>query len=248
MRLSSHASRWLLLTSLFVTLAGCNAPGPRSSPPSNPLGYLPARGADLMDLFELNVGAGTGLFVGAAVEPIRFGGGKYDASKLGMDGRCVGTWEEQREEIFMIHAINWWRKQPLAGNAYLFDPEAMRRFNPSRAPDDFTRPRFYEPWGWVLRMNDWEKPWLDVGVEANLIFFNLDVGFSPQETVDFLLGIFTVDVVSRDDYCAVPVEEVIEVQDDAKNYDYRFQSPLFWEQQRLHKGDLGLPSREVGDA
>src|SRR5690606_11463791 len=89
-----------LAAALLLATAGCNAPGARSQDVPE-LGYLQARSADLLDLFELNVGAGTGLHFAVALEPIRVSYGHYEASKFGMQGRSVGTWDETRSELFL---------------------------------------------------------------------------------------------------------------------------------------------------
>ncbi|MBL8768375.1 MAG: hypothetical protein JNL94_13455, partial [Planctomycetes bacterium] len=49
-----------------------------------------------------------------------------------------------------------------------------------------------------------ERPWLDVNVEAHVLFIGVDVGISVQDTFDFVLGIFGVDTISHDDFAAEP--------------------------------------------
>ena len=194
-----------LLSLCVLGATGCNAPGPRS-PDAVPLSYGMARGFDFMDMFDFSVGAGTGLHAAVAVEPIRVGYGYYDASKVGMMGRAAGKWEEKRQEIFLLHAINCWEKEPCCGDGYLFDPETIHLRNYIREPLTYTRQPFYADWGWVTRFYDWEKQWLDVVVEAHLLFVSFDVAFSPQEMFDFFLGFGGIDTISHDDYEAVPVD------------------------------------------
>lgn len=194
-----------LSSALLVT--GCNAPGERD-PATPPLDYLTARGLDFMDILELNVSAGTGLFVAAAVEPVRAGFGYYDASKFGMQGRSCGTWEEDRKELCLVLSnLEWWRKEPCCGNGYLFDPNEFRRAHYMPDASEPGRKPFYGEWGWTTRFEDWERPWLDVNVEAHLLFVGVDVGISLQDTLDFALGIFGVDTISHDDFAAEIVTE-----------------------------------------
>lgn len=194
-----------LAVGLLLPALGCNAPGPRSQDVPE-LGYLEARGADFLDMFELNVGAGAGLHFAVALEPIRVSYGYYEASKFGLMGRAAGTWDEERSELFVgLHQLLCWEKTPCWGNGFLFTPEELHRHSHRRNPNDYSRNSFYEGWGWTTRYEDWEKPWMDVGVELFLFCVGVEVGFSPHETCDFLLGIFTVDAASHDDHVAVPI-------------------------------------------
>jgi len=207
MRRNSFGS-FLLIACLSLAAAGCNAPGARSGDTPE-LNYFAARGLDLMDILELNVGAGTGLLASVAVEPIKVGYGYYQSSKFGMMGRACGTWDECRNELFIgLHHLNSWHKRPCFGNSFLFTEEALHRGNRLRDPEDHSRMRFYEEWGWVTRFEDHEKHWLDVGAELHLLFLGVDATFSIQETFDFVLGIFTVDAISHDDYES-KVEDVL---------------------------------------
>ncbi|MFG0319454.1 MAG: hypothetical protein ACF8XB_19445 [Planctomycetota bacterium JB042] len=200
-----------LAAGLLLPAFGCNAPGPRSQDVPE-LGYLEARGADLLDIFELNVGAGTGLHFAAAVEPIRVSYGHYEASKFGMQGRSVGTWDETRSELFVgLHQLLCWEKTPCWGNGFLFTPEELHRHSHERDQNEYDHLRFYQAWGWTTRYEDWEKPWMDVGVELFLFCFGVEVGVSPHETCDFLLGLFAVDAASHDDHAAVPIG-ILEVE------------------------------------
>lgn len=198
----------LALVASTLLTTGCNAPGARD-PAAGRLSYPAARAYDFMDMFELNVGAGTGLHVAAAVEPIRVGYGYTEACRMGMMGRAAGVWDESRQELFVgLHDLLTWEKSPCCGTPFLFDPDALHYANDTREPENYTRVPFYSNWGWITRYEDWEKEWLDVAVEAHLLFVSLDVGFSPQEMVDFVLGLAGVDCVSQDDYQANPVESL----------------------------------------
>lgn len=189
---------------LSLGLAGCNAPGARTLDTPE-LNYFAARGLDLMDIFEVNLGAGTGLMAAVAVEPVKIGFGWYQSSKFGIDGRSCGTWDECRNEMFIgLHQLTCWHKRPCYGNGYLFTRPVFKRHNRLRDPNDHSRLRFYEEWGWITRFEDHEKQWLDLNIEVHLLFIGADLGLSLQEAADFALGIFTVDGISLDDYEADP--------------------------------------------
>ena len=201
---------------LLFALAACNAPGPRDES-APPLPYLEARGADLLDVFEFDVGAGTGLFAAAAVEPVRVGYGWYASRKLGLMGRAVGSWREERRELFVgLHDLLRWRKEPAFGNGWLFTPDEIHRSSADPGADETGFHRaFYKEWGWTTRIEDIERPWLDVNAELHLFFVGIDVGFSPQELADFLFGWFGVDAISQDDRRAAPEDVVEPVADES---------------------------------
>jgi hypothetical protein len=205
----------LLVSALLAAgTLGCNARGPRS-PDVPELGYFSARGYDLMDVVELNLGAGTGLHAAAEVAPARVAYGWTDTSRAGLMGRGIGSWDEYRAEMFVGQGLLHWHKDPCRGNAYLFTEETIHRMNFEsfpREPGDKATPvldrnkraTFYEQWGWTTSYQDWERPWADVTAETTLIFVSVDVAVSPQELFDFLFGIFGVDAISHDDHVPMP--------------------------------------------
>ena len=202
MRQSTARLRPLLVTAALFAV-GCNAPGERSHE-AGPLSYPAARGFDFLDIFEMNVAAGVGLHAALEVTPIRIAYGYYDATKFGMMGRSFGTWEELRKDFWVIHTFLYWTKEPCWGDAYLFDPEELRRFCQQRDPDDHSPLRFYDRWCWTTRYEDWERPWLDLVIEAHPLFVGAEIAVSPQELADFFLGIFKIDTISHDDWKPAP--------------------------------------------
>ncbi len=191
-----------MATALFAA-AGCNAPLEREHD-AGKLSYPAARAYDFMDMFEVNLAGGVGLHAAAEITPIRVSYGYFDVTKMGTMGRSFGIWDELRKEFFFIHSFMYWQKQPCFGNRYMFDPDELHRINSSRNEDDHSRYRFYETWGWTTRYEDWERPWLDLVLEAHLLFVGAELGFSLQECADFALGIICVDTVSHDDWNPTP--------------------------------------------
>jgi hypothetical protein len=118
------------------------------------------------------------------------------------------VWDELRKEFWVIHTFLYWEKDPCFGNAFLFDPDELHRVNRTRTGRDYSQPRFYEDWGWTTRYEDWERPWLDLVLEAHALFIGAEIAVSPQELADFLLGIFFVDAVSHDDWAPSPPDAV----------------------------------------
>jgi hypothetical protein len=177
---------------------GCGSIDPVSGRTS--LGYLPARGYDLLDMFELSLGLDSefSLYAMANVEPIALGGGVYECEKLGMDGRMVGQWQEKRFDVgLIIETFVRYKKKPNWGNRYLKDPLYSPHENTLTGDG-----KFYDQWGFSRKLYDHEHRILDITAEANVIFLGVDVGYSLLETVDFLAGLFAIDVVSDDDWVA----------------------------------------------
>ncbi|MEE3326859.1 MAG: hypothetical protein VX252_05970 [Myxococcota bacterium] len=212
----NHRLTGVIFACLLAITSGCNAPGPRTGDAPK-LPYFQARAYDLLDIVDVNFGAGTGMLAAVAVEPLRVGLGTYESTRIGTFRRSVGIWDEDRKEFFMIHELNKWEKEPHLGNGYLFTPTELHRHNKPRDPKDYSRSTFYEKWGWTARYQDWERPWLDVDVNVHLLFVGVAIGVSPQEAVDFALGIFGIDVVSHDDYGPAPEIRVDDEDGDIEN-------------------------------
>lgn len=194
----SSIVRPVVAATLLFTAIGCNAPGERDH--VEKLSYPAARGFDFLDMFEMNVAGGVGLHAALEITPIRVTYGYYDVTKMGTMGRSCGVWDEVRKEAFVAHTFLYWQKQPCVGNGFLFDPDELHRECKHRDADDHSRRRFYEAWDWTTRYEDWERPWLDLGIEAHALFVGAELGFSPQECADFFLGLVMVDSVSHDDW------------------------------------------------
>ncbi len=203
--LRNRSSRMVaaVLATAVATLAlgGCNAPLERSHE-NGRLSYPAARGYDFMDMFEVNLAAGVGLQAAVEITPVRVAYGAYDVTKIGTMGRACGIWDEARKDFFFLHSFLYWEKQPCFGDDFLFDPDETHQKCQQRSALDHSRDRFYEKWEWTTRYEDWERPWLDCVIEAHALFIGAEIGFSPQECADFLLGILNVDTVSHDDWGA----------------------------------------------
>lgn len=207
---------WVLIAS------GCTTTDPDTG--RERLGYLSARCYDFMDILELNLGvdAAFSLYAVGAVEPVAVGGGLYEAQKFGMDGRLFGQWKETRAEIDAgIESFIRYQKEPRWGNRYLFDSFYCPHQNVMEGEDVF-----YEQWGFSHRLLDHERRLLDVTAEVHLFAIGVDLGLSPMETLDFIFGLFGVDVIADDDWVAplpkrtIPffqgvVEEVAEEVDNS---------------------------------
>lgn len=182
-----------------LILAGCSSTAGPDEHGRVPLGYLPARMYDFLDIFKVNASLdhGFNLYLVGSIEPFALGGGYYDSEKLGFDGRKVGRWSEERAEIgLLIESFAKYEKTPLRGNRYLFD----EAYSPFRNTWDTEGNYFYEKLGMTCGYLDTEHRFLDIMVECHLVNLGLDLGVSVQETIDFLAGIACVDVVSDDDW------------------------------------------------
>jgi hypothetical protein len=196
---------------VFVVAAfagGCASTAPAGT---RPLGWGAARAYDFLDIFELNVQAGTsGPLASIGIWPIGLGLGWYDSMrKAGLEGRAVGSWEESRAETPLL--VKRYDKVPRSGNAYLFEP---RRFPLSSRDAGVVAERslayrFFDVKDEPLTpiWADPEKSWLDLWAEINLFVVGTRVGFRPRELVDFLFGLVGNDAVSEDDWAPEPLAE-----------------------------------------
>ncbi len=188
---------FVLLTGLLWFSSGCSTVD--HSKGQGTLGYAPARFYDFLDILELNLGIDSkfSLFAVGSVEPIAVGLGLYESEKFGFDGRMAGQWKESRAEVDLaIESFVQYKKEPGWGNRYLFNPYYSPFENKVEGDDEFL---FYR-WGFSQRLYDHERRFLDITAEAHLLVIGVDIGVSPIELMDFLFGLFTIDVISDDDW------------------------------------------------
>lgn len=193
-----------LLALCLFAVSGCAAVDDQAccepSCAGEPLGYLEARGKDLLDVFELNVGFGAGLHAAAAVTPLRVGWGISRTRRTGTMGRAVGTWSESRRECFLLLDAVRWEREICCGNDELLDPCRTPLHNRRGGDLWFKGYRWFEDENlWTTSFHDLEKHWGDTGVEATLGFVSIDAFVSPVEAFDFVFGLFGCDGVSLDD-------------------------------------------------
>lgn len=197
MRLMKYRLFFLGIIAASLAAAGCQSV--ETPPDGVPLDYLSARLYDFMDVFELNAGADITLdnaFAVVALEPLAIGGGLYDSEKIGIQGRQVGRWREQRTEMnFLVDCLVQYDKTPRRGNRYLFDSLYAPQANTLR---ESNLP--FREWGMSHRLFDSENQTLDISAEVYLLVLGIDVGISPVELLDFVGGIFTFDGISNDDW------------------------------------------------
>jgi len=197
---TSLMKRYLLLAVVGISLAiitGCQSDNAQSD--RIPLGYFSARGHDFLDILRLNGGVSenpNNFLAVLSVEPLAVGGGVYTSQKLGIDGRRVGCWTEERIEVaLLIDCLLKYKKTPLRGNRYLFDGMYAPLVN--RMDDESLA---FSRWGMTHRLFARERKPLDLTVEAHLVFAGLEIGLSPVEALDFLAGLVTIDAISNDDW------------------------------------------------
>jgi hypothetical protein len=140
--------------------------------------YPVNRIADLLDVATVNLGFGLGLhFNGHATRALQLGAGGSVMSKLGLDGRRAGMFHETRGEL----------------SALFFTMERYKRtraFGPIPEADTSTaRDRLYLD----------ARRFTGVGAGVSAAIVGVEVEAKPSEAVDFLLGVFGVDL-KRDGY------------------------------------------------
>jgi hypothetical protein len=147
--------------------------------------YFEDRFLDFWDMFGLKFHMGTGLLVNArATKFAQAGLGFIDGDKFGFKGRQLGYWYEWRGEVGVsVFYINTAKKDPIVGNKFLF--EAARQAETEEVSDID-----------IFRDDDRDR-W-DVGFTVHALFIGIDFEIRTKEVFDFLLGIFTLDMVKDD--------------------------------------------------
>ena len=178
------------------------ATAPRQHPraaarkPLNPvLMYLSERGWDLMDIMGLRFGGGDTFYVRARATKLGIVGlGFFTGNWFGFRRRAAGYWREERIEggVSLCYFIKY-KREPVRGNSFLLS-DRFPKLTP--APD---------PWG-TTEIQDPDFHWFDIGVGVGLIAVALDVEVSPREVLDFVFGIFCLDICQDDGPYAKPVQ------------------------------------------
>lgn len=143
------------------------------------IGYYPVnRLGDFLDILQLQFGFGFGIHVNAhATRALQLGFGGSTVSRFGFDGRQGGLSNESKGEFSLLP----------------FTMEGYTRHGSVGGLDDYTLPEDV-PVLYRLRRN-----YTGVGAETTLAIANVGVEARPAEALDFVFGIFGMDLWS-DDY------------------------------------------------
>lgn len=143
------------------------------------IAFYPAnRLLDLVDIFQLDIGFGFGLHANAhATRVLQFGMGASSLSRVGMDGRQIGFYNENRSEFSLLpFSIESYRRRPvILGN---FD-----EFNSATERD-----RFYEN----------VRDYFGLGAAVTAAVVGVQVEARPTEMADFLTGWLGIDLQKDD--------------------------------------------------
>lgn len=190
MKISRHAIlRALILTTLTFATTSATA---------NPiLNYLRDRAYDFADIFRFRVSIPEGNrslgFHVKATSLAQLGLAHHDGQSLGMDRRVMGHWDETRS-IYGVSLLTWsdvWRERA-TGNQFA-DP-----YTPWHAYGRRSVPRDER-----IHWDDGRRSPLGLGLELHTaILPGLDFGLYPLEMIDFIGGVFLIDM-RRDDLSRV---------------------------------------------
>ncbi|MEK7270894.1 MAG: hypothetical protein AAB215_08155 [Planctomycetota bacterium] len=158
--------------------------------------YLVARAADAADLVQANAGAGPGLLVSLkATEFAHVAAGYSNDWKWGFLGRHTGAWREENLG-FPVSNIGEFHAAPslrLLSALACFQAREVGPF--VRGDAEFFWRRLDS------RAGKTASPWIDkfdVEAGATAGFVNVRLGISPGQALDFLLGVFTIDLAGDD--------------------------------------------------
>ncbi len=184
---------WVALAGVACAVgAGCAQP---------PRGYLERRGADLADCFHFTIGYGL-----MAYSRVKFtdwavlGMGVAGRERWGWRGRYGDRgWERARGGDIYIGDVGYEAGFPLVANEEGSDAAGNRvgTLGPSitkrRYASDLEPPR----WGKLA-----DKFWIGM---AGTAAFSLEVGINVAEVVDFILGLWTIDLTGDDTWAPKPL-------------------------------------------
>ena len=144
--------------------------------------YFKHRWYDLLDIVDFSIGAGPGFLINArATKLFQAVGGISDSWRVGFRGRSFGVWREKRKECgFSLLYYQKVRRERIAGWI-----ESMRSDEMDLDTDD--------SYG-----GDKDRSFLGVGATVHLGIL-VDINVRPAQAADFILGLFTIDVL-EDDY------------------------------------------------
>jgi hypothetical protein len=143
--------------------------------------YFLSRWYDLLDIVDFSVGAGPGFLVHAQVTKLaQVGIGYSDSRRFGLRGRSPGVWREIRQEVGV--SLLYYQKierEKIAGWVETMRCEKM----------DLDTAEVYG--------NNNDRSFLGVGATVHLGVL-VDVNVRPMQAIDFVLGLFTIDVLDDD--------------------------------------------------
>ena len=144
--------------------------------------YFKHRWRDLIDIVDFSVGAGPGFLINVrATKMFQAVGGVSDAWRVGFRGRSFGVWREKRKECgFSLLYYQKVQRERIAGWI-----ESMRADEMDLDTDD--------SYG-----GDKDRSFLGAGftIHAGIL---IDVNIRPAQAADFVLGLFSIDIL-EDDY------------------------------------------------
>jgi hypothetical protein len=178
--------------------------------------YMKNRGNDLLDPFKIRAGIGLGLHADVeATELLHAGiGGSGIPIGAGMNGRYMHI-GEQLELNCNLPVTLFIKKEADMIGTDPYNPWCFTHYHIEcdwRGKNEVTycclSPLLYgvDKYGnaaldYTKQKDDIKKPvyrWLDAEAGATLGFINGRIGFSPGELLDFVLGIFTIDIAKDD--------------------------------------------------
>lgn len=162
--------------------------------------YWANRGDDLRDILRLNGGVGPGLALHGRVSRVpQVGAGYYTALKWGMVGEEYGQWYEHRMDANLITGFGTSERTRVLGNIVNHPHTLGKKCD------------------WSLGDNN--RRWGEIELNAWLVFFGAEAGVDVIEAVDFVVGIFGIDLTDDDNAGEKPPEpQLCQVKEPAKPY------------------------------
>jgi hypothetical protein len=144
--------------------------------------YFLHRWLDLVDIVDFSFGAGPGFLINVRATKIaQLVGGVSDSWRVGFRGRSAGVWREKRREAgFSLLYYQKVEREKITGWVESFRSDKM----------DMDTAEIY------LNNNDRSFSGVGATIHAGIV---VDINVRPMQAMDFVLGLFTIDVLD-DDY------------------------------------------------
>jgi len=162
--------------------------------------YSVNRAEDFADIFGLNISVGAGLLVNIrATQFIQVGGVGFDGMRIGFNGRRGLAWGESSVELG-IAPLHY-------GRLVMIEPGSSNMPDVSIIKNDKKEGvmrgqsliyKIYREDADKSFDEAYDRRLFDFGFSVHFFFFGVEAFFNPLELIDFVLGLFCIDLMGDD--------------------------------------------------
>ncbi len=208
--------------------------------------YFKDRGNDILDILRFRAGApyeGKAFGLKARATALaQLGYVDWEGKYAGINRRGIGIIDERRREGGVSLAyISFNEMEPVAGNKYLMGNNEWTENRDRRIIRN-------EP-----HWDDGRQRHLSFGAELATPLFGIDVGVYPEEALDLVLGILTIDILRDDELRQKPASKYLTAttlpvpQEDAPFQDVKAEHEEFLTNYVLEQSEVETPQADMQD-